>query len=108
MARSSRPCLRFVYALGSENVPSQAVARKLGMKVQKRSIYAGFEHLIFGAARRFVDRPLTAKADRQRARTRFFNLDADAVFLRPRVAPRPFRFVAPAPRAETVIFVPAG
>ena len=47
----SRPCLFFDYTLGPEYVPLQAVARQLGLKVQKRSIYTGFEHLIFGAAR---------------------------------------------------------
>ena len=85
-------------ASSSETVPTTPA-------VHMPSIYAGFEHLIFGAARDSS----TVKADRQRDRTRFFDLDADAVFFfRPRVAPRPFRFVAPAPRAETVIVVPAG
>ena len=34
-----------------ENVPSQGVALKLGMTEQKRCTYAGFEHMIFYAAR---------------------------------------------------------
>ena len=34
-----------------ENTPSQGVARKLGLAPERRTMYAGFEHLIFAASR---------------------------------------------------------
>jgi RimJ/RimL family protein N-acetyltransferase len=39
-----------VAPIRTENAASLAVARKLGMQVQKRTMYAGFEHLIFVAS----------------------------------------------------------
>jgi RimJ/RimL family protein N-acetyltransferase len=35
----------------AENLPSQGVAAKLGMSVEKRTLHAGIEHLVFGLAR---------------------------------------------------------
>jgi RimJ/RimL family protein N-acetyltransferase len=34
-----------------ENVPSQGVARKLGMAITKTTVFAGFDHCVFAAAR---------------------------------------------------------
>jgi hypothetical protein len=34
-----------------ENVPSQGVAVKIGMTLEKRTWFAGFEHLVFSRAR---------------------------------------------------------
>jgi RimJ/RimL family protein N-acetyltransferase len=41
---------RVVAPIRPENAASLAVARKLGMEVQKRTMYAGFEHLIYVAS----------------------------------------------------------
>jgi hypothetical protein len=35
-----------------ENLPSQEIARKLGMKVEKRTHHADYEHLVFVIASR--------------------------------------------------------
>jgi RimJ/RimL family protein N-acetyltransferase len=35
----------------AENLPSQGVAATLGMSVEKRTLHAGIEHLVFGLAR---------------------------------------------------------
>jgi len=42
---------RVIAPIRPENGPSQGVARKLGMAPEKRTMYAGFEHLIFVAER---------------------------------------------------------
>lgn len=34
-----------------ENLPSQGVARKLGMQPERQAVFAGFEHLVFSVAR---------------------------------------------------------
>jgi RimJ/RimL family protein N-acetyltransferase len=38
---------RMVALVRPENLPSQAVARKLGMEVEKRTHHADYEHLVF-------------------------------------------------------------
>jgi RimJ/RimL family protein N-acetyltransferase len=42
---------RVIALIRPENVPSQGLARKLGMVVEGRTLNAGFEHLIFAARR---------------------------------------------------------
>ena len=42
---------RVIAPIRPENTPSQGVARKVGLTPERRTIYAGFEHLIFAAAR---------------------------------------------------------
>ena len=42
---------RVVAPIRPENSGSQAVARKLGMQPERRTLYAGFDHLIFVLAR---------------------------------------------------------
>lgn len=41
---------RVIVLVRVENAPSQAVALKLGMKLEKRVMFAGFEHLVFTAS----------------------------------------------------------
>lgn len=42
---------RVITLIRPENVPSQDVALKLGMKPEKRTVYKGFEHLVFSVSR---------------------------------------------------------
>ena len=42
---------RLVAPIRPENFPSQAVARKLGMRPGKQILYAGLEHVVFSIAR---------------------------------------------------------
>jgi len=42
---------RVISLVRPENVPSQGVARKLGMTLEKRTHHADYEHLVFVAAR---------------------------------------------------------
>jgi len=42
---------RVIAPIRPENVPSQGVALKLGMRVEKRAMYADSEHLIFSISR---------------------------------------------------------
>ncbi len=42
---------RVISLVRPENVPSQGVARKLGMEPEKRTMYEGFEHLVFHVSR---------------------------------------------------------
>jgi ribosomal-protein-alanine N-acetyltransferase len=42
---------RVITLVRPENVPSQGVALKLGMKLEKRVTFAGFEHLVFAVSR---------------------------------------------------------
>jgi ribosomal-protein-alanine N-acetyltransferase len=42
---------RVIAPIRPENLPSQGVARKLGMTVEKRIHYADYEHLVFVATR---------------------------------------------------------
>jgi RimJ/RimL family protein N-acetyltransferase len=51
---------RVVAPIRPENAASVAVARRLGMQVEKRTIYAGFEHLIF-----YCDIPCSAISNLQ-------------------------------------------
>lgn len=43
----SRGIERVVALVRPENIPSRGVALKLGMRVEKRTQYAGYEHLVF-------------------------------------------------------------
>ena len=38
---------RVICPIRPENLPSQAVARKIGLKPDKRTLFAGFEHVVF-------------------------------------------------------------
>jgi RimJ/RimL family protein N-acetyltransferase len=59
---ASRGCLRYgfetmkrdslVALVRPENLPSQGVARKLGMAAEKSTMHAGMEHLVFVLSRR--------------------------------------------------------
>ncbi len=42
---------RVISLIRPENVPSQGVARKIGMQPEKRTVHAGLEHLVFAVAR---------------------------------------------------------
>ena len=42
---------RVISLIRPENLPSQGVARKLGMQPEKRTLHAGFEHLVFAVSR---------------------------------------------------------
>ncbi len=42
---------RVISLVRPENVPSQGVAKKLGMTVEKRAIHAGLAHLVFAQSR---------------------------------------------------------
>jgi len=43
---------RIISLIRPENVPSQAVARKIGMTVWKRALHANLDHLVFSVASR--------------------------------------------------------
>lgn len=51
-AFAERKLPRVVSLIRAENVPSQGVARKLGMDVTGRSMQAGLEHLVFAVESR--------------------------------------------------------
>jgi RimJ/RimL family protein N-acetyltransferase len=42
---------RVLSLIRPENVPSQGVARKMGMTVAKHTVFAGFDHLVFAVER---------------------------------------------------------
>jgi ribosomal-protein-alanine N-acetyltransferase len=42
---------RVICPIRPENTPSQGVARKIGMRQEKRAMFGGFEHLIFSVTR---------------------------------------------------------
>ncbi len=42
---------RVISLIRPENVPSQGVARRIGMRPERRTLYAGFEHWVFAVAR---------------------------------------------------------
>ena len=41
---------RIISLIRPENLPSQGVARKVGMKLERPTAYAGFEHLMFSVS----------------------------------------------------------
>ena len=42
---------RVISLIRPENVPSQEVARKLGMREEKRTMFGGYEHIVFSIVR---------------------------------------------------------
>ena len=42
---------RVISLIRPENIPSQGVARKIGMQPEKRTVFAGFDHIVFALAR---------------------------------------------------------
>jgi [ribosomal protein S5]-alanine N-acetyltransferase len=48
---------RIIAVIRPENVASQGVAGKLGMTLEKRTQYAGFEHLVFVSLMSSIPRP---------------------------------------------------
>ena len=42
---------RVISLIRPENVPSQGVARKIGMKAERQTIHAGLEHIVFALAK---------------------------------------------------------
>ena len=42
---------RVISLIRPENTPSQAVARKIGMLPEKRTVFAGLEHIVFALAK---------------------------------------------------------
>jgi RimJ/RimL family protein N-acetyltransferase len=42
---------RVISLIRPENTPSQGVARKIGMQPEKRTMYAGLEHIVFALAK---------------------------------------------------------
>ena len=42
---------RVISLIRPDNVPSQGVAKKMNMRVEKRTVFAGYDHLVFGVAR---------------------------------------------------------
>lgn len=48
---------RVITLIRPENIPSQGVALKIGMRAERRTQYRGFEHIVFAATRRTVGGP---------------------------------------------------
>lgn len=46
----SRGSLRVISLIRPENVASKAVARRLGMQIEKRALHMGLEHLVFAVS----------------------------------------------------------
>lgn len=42
---------RVISLIRPENMPSQGVARKIGMQPEKRTVFAGLEHIVFALAK---------------------------------------------------------
>ena len=42
---------RVISLIRPENMPSQGVARKIGMQPEKRTVFAGLEHIVFAMAK---------------------------------------------------------
>jgi ribosomal-protein-alanine N-acetyltransferase len=53
---------RVISLIRPENLPSQGVARKLGMAPEKRAQHFGMEHIVF-AVRRTIDLPSSSSVD---------------------------------------------
>jgi len=46
-----RGCARVISLIRPENLPSQGVAKKMGMTVEKHTVFSGYDHLVFAAGR---------------------------------------------------------
>ncbi len=47
----SSTCARVIALIRPENIPSQGVALKIGMKPTANTMYAGFDHIVFSVER---------------------------------------------------------